>query len=214
MVTDQHDDDVRAINQIISRQFASLSWAPGTSGKWEAFAADFLPNASLYPAARPAKRQNVEGFIDRMKDVQGSKLHSFHEAVLGTDVRVFGNVAVALAGCEITENETEVNRGVEMLMLIKNEGVWQIVSQAWDTETASNKIPQSLLVLSPAPKLMKCSPSNGSNIWPTGCRARSPRWLCSSVRQAPQQRLSAAARSRSGRWPIVRLELPPHSGYR
>jgi ketosteroid isomerase-like protein len=141
----EHDDDVHAINQIISRQFASLSWAPGTSGDWQAFAADFVPDASLYPAARPAKRQNVWGFIERMKSVQESKLRSFHEAVLGTEVRVFGNIAVAIAGCEITENGTDVNRGVEMLLLIKNEGEWRIVSQAWDTETSSKQIPERLV---------------------------------------------------------------------
>ena len=38
----------------------------------------------------------------------------------------------------MTENGTEVNRGVEMLLLIKNEGAWQSVSQAWDTESASH----------------------------------------------------------------------------
>jgi hypothetical protein len=58
---------------------------------------------------------------------------------------VFGNVAVALAACEMTENDADVQRGVEMLLLIKNEGTWQIVSQAWDTESPSQPIPMRLL---------------------------------------------------------------------
>jgi hypothetical protein len=145
MESTEHRDDVQAIEAIIARQFASLNWGPGTSANWDGFAADFFPEASLYPAARPAKRQTVEAFIQRMKSLVGAKLRSFEEAVLETEIHVFGNVAVALAGCEITENGAEVNRGVEMLLLVKNAGAWQIVSQAWDTESPSQRIPVRLL---------------------------------------------------------------------
>ena len=145
MHTDERSDDVRAIEALIARQFASLSWAPGTSADWDGFAADFFPEASLYPAARPAKRQTVEAFIERMKGLAGTKLRSLQEAVLGTEIHVFGNVAVAVAACEMTENGAEVNRGVEMLLLIKNEGAWRIVSQAWDMESPSKRIPVQLV---------------------------------------------------------------------
>jgi ketosteroid isomerase-like protein len=145
MEADAHRDDVQAIEAAIARQFASLCWTPGTPADWAGFAADFFPEASLYPAARPAKRQTVEAFIERMKGLKGTKLRSFAEAVLGTEIHVFGNVAVALAACEMTENNADVQRGVEMLLLIKNEGTWQIVSQAWDTESPSQPIPMRLL---------------------------------------------------------------------
>ena len=95
METEEHRDDVRAIEALIARQFASLNWMPGTSADWDAFAADFSPDASLYPAARPAQRQTVAAFVERMKGLMGTKLRSFQEAVLGSEVRVFGNVAVA-----------------------------------------------------------------------------------------------------------------------
>ena len=45
----------------------------------------------------------------------------------------------------LTENDADVHRGVEALVLIKNEGVWQIVSQAWDTESESNPNPVHLV---------------------------------------------------------------------
>src|SRR5215210_2212474 len=107
MDADTHRDDVQAIEAVIARQFASLSWTPETSADWDGFAADFFPAASLYPAARPAIRQTVEAFIERMKSLEGTKLHSFEEAVQGTEIHVFGNVAVALAACAITENSAE-----------------------------------------------------------------------------------------------------------
>ena len=40
-----------------------------------------------------------------MKGLAATKLRSFNEAVLGRHIRVFGNIAVAIAGCQITENE-------------------------------------------------------------------------------------------------------------
>ena len=118
---------------------------PERPADWDGFAADFLPDASLYPAARPVKRQSVASFVDRMRGLAGTKLRSFDERVLGTEIRVFGNVAVALAACQMTENDGEVNRGVEMLLLIRNEGAWRIVSQAWDTESPTNPIPLHLV---------------------------------------------------------------------
>jgi ketosteroid isomerase-like protein len=143
--TDEHSDDVRAIQALIARQFASVSWARGKPADWEAFAADFYPDAALYPAARPAKRQTVEAFVERMKGLAATKLRSFNETVLGSEVHVFGYVATALAACEIAENDAEVNRGVEALLLIKDEGRWQIVSQAWDAESETKRIPVHLV---------------------------------------------------------------------
>jgi hypothetical protein len=138
-------DDIREIEALIARQFASLNWTTEAPAKWQAFASDFAPEASLYPAARPVKRQTVEVFVERMRRLAASRLRSFEETVLGTEVRVFGNVAVAIAACERTENGIETSRGVEMMLLIKNDGAWQIVSQAWEEETSSNAIPHHLI---------------------------------------------------------------------
>jgi hypothetical protein len=87
----------------------------------------------------------VEAFVERMQELVGTTLRSFHETVLGTEVQVFGNVAVAVAACEVLENGTDVNRSVEMMLLVKDEGVWRIVSQAWDSESPTKPIPASLL---------------------------------------------------------------------
>jgi Putative lumazine-binding len=145
MQADNHGDDIRAIEALIARQFASLNWGPETSAAWTTFAADFSRDASLYSAARPAKRQTVTEFIERMKGLAGTELRSFHEEVLGIEVRVFGNVAVAVAACEMTEDESDVDRGIEMMLLVKSEGNWRIVSQAWDTESPSERIPADLV---------------------------------------------------------------------
>ncbi len=145
MQTDDHGNDIRAIEAVITRQFASVNWTPATTPDWTAFAADFFPDASLYPSSRPAQRQTVQAFIDRMNGAVRSKLQSFREAVLGTEIRVFGNIATVIVVCEMTEDDTEVHRNVEMLLLVKSKDAWQIVAQAWDTEGASKPMPSQLL---------------------------------------------------------------------
>ena len=81
-----------------------------------------------------------------MKGLATNKLRSFSEAALGHEIRIFGNVAVAVAVCQMTENEMQVTRGIEMMLLVKTDGRWRIVSQAWDTEAESKSIPLDLLV--------------------------------------------------------------------
>jgi hypothetical protein len=140
-----HAEDLAAIHAIIERQFASLNWRPGTQGDWAAFRADFFPGAALFPAARPANRQTVDAFVERMAALAQDRLKAFRERALGSEVRVFGNVAIAAATCEIVENEATVTRGVEMLLLIKDDGCWRIVAQGWDSESADKPIPPELL---------------------------------------------------------------------
>ncbi|MEP9373236.1 hypothetical protein [Mesorhizobium sp. KR1-2] len=143
--TDAYADDKLAIRAVIARQFGSLNWSEGSPADWDAFAVDFFPSALLYPGARPAKSQTVSAFLERMKRLSETTLRRFREALLHCDICVFGNVAVAVAVCEQFEGGAQPTRNVEMMLLVRNEGAWQIVSQAWDTESPSKPIPAQLL---------------------------------------------------------------------
>lgn len=145
MTSTGDDADRQAIEAAIARQFESLNWAPGAPANWAAFAADFHPDAALYPSARPAKLQTVAEFTARMEMLARTDLRSFAEQIVGSDIRIFGNVATAIVVCEMTENGTTINRNVEMMLLVKTGGAWQIVSQAWDAETPARPIPGSLV---------------------------------------------------------------------
>ncbi len=142
--TSTQDDDVRAIEAVIRRQFRSASWTADKPADWESFAGDFHADASLFAAARPAKPQSVEDFVARMRSLAGTTLRSFEETPLGSEVLVFGNVAVALGACENLENGAEVTRNVEAFLLVKDGGVWRIAGQAWDLESDAKPLPQHL----------------------------------------------------------------------
>jgi hypothetical protein len=142
--TDAYADDKLAIRAVIARQFASLNWSEGSPADWDAFAADFFPSALLYPGARPARSQTVSAFLGRMKNLSETTLKRFREDLLGCDICVFGNIAMAAAVCEQSEDGAQPTRNVEMMLLVRNEGDWQIVSQAWDTESPAKPIPARL----------------------------------------------------------------------
>ena len=80
-----------------------------------------------------------------MSGLVGTALRSFDERVLGSTIQIFGNVAVAAVGCENVENDSQTNRVVEMMLLVKDEGGWKIAAQAWDKASDALPVPPHLL---------------------------------------------------------------------
>ena len=137
--------DTDAIAELIRSQFAALKWGEGCEANWPMFRSGFVGEALLFPAARPARSQSVQAFIDRMRQLASDgTLGTFSERPLGIEIRVFGNVAVALAGCEMLENEVNTTRDVSAFLLVKDNSHWQIATQAWDFESDRLPIPSSL----------------------------------------------------------------------
>ncbi len=126
------DADIAAIRKLIDAQFANLSWDERREAGWAAYEADFLPGAALFASARPVQAQSVPHFVERMKRLSKSTLRSFEESVTGARIIVFGTIAIAVASCEAIENGAGVDRTVEMLLLVKDQGEWRIAAQAWD----------------------------------------------------------------------------------
>jgi hypothetical protein len=136
---------VAEIRDLIRTQFLSLAWTRDADADWAAFAQGFFPGATLFPAARPAKPQTVDQFIERMRRLRAEgRLMSFEETPLGCTVSVFGNVAVAFAACAMLENGSTLTRDVSAIVLVRDNDTWRIVAQAWDIENDSQKIPTEL----------------------------------------------------------------------
>jgi ketosteroid isomerase-like protein len=140
----EENDDVQAIRSLIGAHFRALRWTPATHPDWATFCADFLPDASLFPAARPARRQTLETFIARMNGVAQGALRTFEEKTLGMQILRFGNVAVVLSASEMVENGTEVNQDVSGYLLVKSEGNWRIAAHAWDHASEQMPVPELL----------------------------------------------------------------------
>ena len=137
-------DDESAIRALIGAHFDGLKWTPTTQPDWEAFSADFLPDALLFPAVRPVQTKTLEEFIERMNGVAQGSLHTFEEHTLGMQTLIFGNVAVVLAASKMLENETKVNHDVSGYLLVKSGGNWRIAAHAWDKASEQIPVPEEL----------------------------------------------------------------------
>jgi ketosteroid isomerase-like protein len=144
MATPRENGDLQAIKRLIGAHFDPLRWSAASGADWAAFSADFLADASLFAAARPARRQTLDAFITRMKGLPERGLHSFEEKTLAMQVLSFGNVAVVLAASEMLENGKQVNHDVSGFLLVKDEGKWLIAAHAWDHAAKENPVPEPL----------------------------------------------------------------------
>lgn len=142
----QHDgsDDEQAIRALIGNHFEGMKWTPDTKPDWPRFSDDFLPDAVLVSAARPAKAKMLQAFLDRMDSVAQGGLRSFEEHTLGMQCLMFGNVAVVLAASKMLENNADVNHDVSGYLLVKTEGQWRIAAHAWDKATEERPVPDHL----------------------------------------------------------------------
>jgi len=137
-------NDNEQIHSLIAEHFEAMSWEPGSNPNWQRFRSDFLPQAILVGAARPATVRTVDGFIERMETVARANLQSFEEHTRGIKILQFGNIAVVLAMSELLENSKDVNHDVSGYLLVKSEGRWMIAAHAWDQAGDAKPVPDDL----------------------------------------------------------------------
>jgi hypothetical protein len=127
------DTDRAEIAALIARQFRALCWDETTPPDTPTLTAAYLTGAPLYASARPAKPQTAQEFANRMAGLRDSgALPVFQEKGRGLHIWIVGGVAVALAGCEMHENRSEVTEDISAFLLLRNPDGWAIAGQAWD----------------------------------------------------------------------------------
>ena len=126
-------EDEAAIRDLIASQFDAITWAPGSRADWRTVYRGFAHGAQLWPARRPPVPQSALDFTTRLQRLRDEgAMDSFTETGVGCKVWVFGNMAVAIAGCEMTENGSSITRDVSGFLLVKRDDGWRIAAQAWD----------------------------------------------------------------------------------
>ena len=137
-------DDIAVIERLLMQHFEGMAWGTDRQADWDRFEADFLADARLFPAARPASGKSVDAFVDRMKGVAEAGLHTFEEHTRKVSVSCFGNVAVAMALSWMLENGEEENRDISAYLLVKTEGQWKIAAHAWHPLSEGEEPPETL----------------------------------------------------------------------
>ena len=129
---DRMAEDEAAIRALITAQFESIRWTLESNADWRSVHRGFAHGAQLWPARRPPAPQSALEFTSRLRRLRKEGLDSFTETGVGCHVWVVGNMALALAGCEMVEDDSTVTRDISGYLLVKHEDGWRIAAQAWD----------------------------------------------------------------------------------
>jgi hypothetical protein len=139
------NEDACEIAAIVQRMFDAISWSPEQAPDFPAFRASVRDDAVLIPSARPAKTTDMTNFLIGMKTQRDNgNLVDFEETALGTHVRVFGNIAVAIGGYESMANKGKPGRGANVFLLVRGDKGWEIAAMAWDNEKDGVMLPADL----------------------------------------------------------------------
>jgi len=131
------------ILSILQKLYQALNWDESTKPDWNSFSDCFHATARLYPSARPVEALDVDTFVGRMDGQRSNgNLATFAETMLGEDIQVFGNVAVAFSAYETVINGDRKSRGLNAFHLGRDDGTWKILSLAWDNETDEQPLPE------------------------------------------------------------------------
>lgn len=137
-------DDIQKIEDLIERLFHAISWSICSPPDWETFALCCIPEAKLFPAARPVVPTDLQPFMEMMKAQYGGDLKDFDETVTGHHVRVFGNIAIAFSGYKQRINGGDQTRGVNGFLLLRANDNWKIAAMCWDGEKDTAQVPEGL----------------------------------------------------------------------
>ena len=129
----ENSRDEDTIRALIQAQFDGIDWAPGRDADWRTVLRGFKQDAQLWTARRPARPQSSNDFTERPRTLRDDEtLQSFAGKGPTCHIWIVGNVAIALAGCEMVENGSTVTRDVSGFLLVKDGEEWRIAAQAWD----------------------------------------------------------------------------------
>lgn len=146
---DDYTADVSSIENIVSAALASISGDIGEERDWDRFRHLFLPTAQLNAVFHKEDSSWVKvNTIDEFIEKAGTWYvdNGFREYVLKNNIDRFGHIAhVFQSYGASTENDGEIERGINSYQLVFDNGRWWIVNLIWDSEREHMKIPDMYL---------------------------------------------------------------------
>lgn len=151
--------DVASIDNIVKALYDVIS-GPAGPRNWDRFKSIFYPGATMgavitTPQGRQFRKFTPEEYT-RMNDPH-FKQFNFYEKEIGRTVNTFGDIAQVFSTYEysIETPQPERQRGINSILLIRENNRWYIQSLTWDEESAENPITAQHLFPTSAPAKKK-----------------------------------------------------------
>ena len=147
--------DFTTISGVIDALYEMISFPPGGRPDWQGLRELFVPGGRLIPPkdkADPAARvMDVEAFIVWGEQVfeQGEmRTRGFYEADTHRVIETFGNIAHVFSTYEsrfTRDDPAAFERGINSIQLIREDGLWKVLTILWDIESDEQPVPEKYL---------------------------------------------------------------------
>ncbi|MBI4547800.1 MAG: hypothetical protein HY707_07465 [Ignavibacteriae bacterium] len=150
-----HSEDVTSVDAIIKAMYESVSFTAGSQPDYKRLRSLFHPEGRLIPPKTERDSSvhvlDVENFITRSRDyvvITGLERRGFIEKEIFRRADGYGKIVHVLSTYESRHRETDpapIQRGVNIIQLLKEHNRWWVVSVMWDIERPSVPIPPKYL---------------------------------------------------------------------
>jgi hypothetical protein len=142
--------DGDSIDSITRAVYDVISGPKGGARDWVRFRALFADGARLIPVrvTPEGAAPNVMTVGDYEKRAGANfETNGFYETGIANRVETFGNIAHVFSTYESRRapGEKPFARGINSFQLVKDHGVWKVMTILWDSERADSPIPEKYL---------------------------------------------------------------------
>ena len=137
--TQQWNEARRAIDRLIARFFAAVSFEPGQPPRYETLHELFIDGGVLFNGAAPqAVASSVAGFVETRRaahEKSRGEISHYRASALSETTEIFGRVAhrsCLFLRAGTRQGQPFENRGAIFFQLVRLEGQWRISAAAWD----------------------------------------------------------------------------------
>ncbi len=150
-----HPEDLTSVDGIIKALYESVSFSPGRQPNFERLRTLFHPGGRLVPPRgekdSATSVMDLETFIARSREhvvISGLERKGFSETEVARRTHSFGNIAHLFSTYESRHLPTDpapMQRGINSIQLLREQGRWWVISIAWDIERPGNPVPRPYL---------------------------------------------------------------------
>lgn len=147
--------DVMTVEGIIKALYESVSFMAGRQPDYDRLRSLFHPDGKLIPPKGEKETKvlvlDVDTFNARSREhvvISGLERKGFIEKEIARRSHAFGNIVHLFSTYEsrhTVSDPTPIQRGINSIQLLKENGRWWVISILWDVERPTNPIPKAYL---------------------------------------------------------------------
>jgi len=142
--------DTSSIDTIIHALYESISFTPNSQPDFARLKWLFHPRGRFIPPAveggKSVRVLDVDEFIKNTREdiiIGGMESKGFFERELHRQTESFGNIVHAFSTYEsrfTSADKEPIQRGINSMQLIRDQGRWWVLTVLWDTERSGNPL--------------------------------------------------------------------------